>query len=255
MRLGFDNVPDLYHNVRPGYPTALFDDLFALLPSDPRIVEVGPGTGQATRDLLARGARIDAIEIGPGMARKLREVLPDERLTIAVGDFEQVPAGTATHDGVFSATAYHWVAPAAQVDRPADLLRRGGVIAIVDTIHVNSPEDRGFFAAAQPIYDRYGEGHVGPPAPRRNEVAPPMASALERDDRFTDTRVRQYDWDQTYTAVEYRRLMLSYSGTQAMEPEARGGLLDDMETFARDHFDDRVTRPLVVTLTTAMKGP
>jgi hypothetical protein len=45
--------------------------------------------------------------------------------------------------------------------------------------------------------------------------------------------------------------MLSYSGTQMMTPQARRGLLDDMENFIRQEFDNQVTRPIVVTLTTA----
>ena len=49
--------------------------------------------------------------------------------------------------------------------------------------------------------------------------------------------------------------MLSYSGTQAMEHELRQGLLDDMEAFVRQRFSDQVTRPLVVTLTTADRVP
>jgi hypothetical protein len=45
--------------------------------------------------------------------------------------------------------------------------------------------------------------------------------------------------------------MLSYSSTQMMTLPARQGLLDDMENFVRQRFDDQVTRPIVVTLTTA----
>jgi hypothetical protein len=45
--------------------------------------------------------------------------------------------------------------------------------------------------------------------------------------------------------------MLSYSGTQMMQESDRVGLLDDMETFIRNDFGGIVTRPLVVTLTTA----
>jgi SAM-dependent methyltransferase len=253
LREGFDNVPDDYHAIRPGYPPAMFDDLVALLPDRPRILEVGPGTGQATRDLLARGAAVHAVEIGPAMAAKLGRVLPDPRLTITVGDFEQVPDDGTRYDCVFSATAYHWIDARAQCDRPAALLEPGGVVAIVDLLQVDGPEDRGFFAAAQPIYDRYGEGHTGPPAPRRDRVDPRMRSALSDDGRFAGVQVRAYDWDQTYRAAEYRQLMLTYSGTQSMEPNARRGLLDDMERFVREHFDDRVTRPLVVTLTTATR--
>jgi hypothetical protein len=77
------------------------------------------------------------------------------------------------------------------------------------------------------------------------------ARVLDEDRRFDCVDVRQYDWDQTYSASDYRNLMLSYSGTQMMEESDRVGLLDDMETFIRNDFGGVVTRPLVVTLTTA----
>jgi SAM-dependent methyltransferase len=181
------------------------------------VLEVGPGTGQATRDLLDRGALVDAIEIGPNMAAKLRQVLPAEQLRVTVGDFETVPSDRGRFDAVFAANAYHWITRGAQVDRPAQLLVRGGLVAILDL----------------------------------NDVDPPIRAAFSADDRFIDIEVRSYNWNQTYSAAEYRTLMMSYSGTNMMQPGARRGLLDDMEAFVRDTFDDRVTRPLVVTLTTA----
>ena len=250
-RRSFDGAAEVYHEIRPSYPAPMFDELFQLLPSHPAILEVGPGTGQATRDLLSRGASVHAVEIGPAMAAKLREVLPSPALTVIVGDFEEADVGEHGFDAVFSATAYHWISPKAQVDRPARVLKPGGRMAIVDLNQVSSPEDKGFFAAAQPIYERYGEGHTGPPAPERNAVDPAIYRALRGDRRFSDVEVRAYDWDQTYSAADYRKLMLSYSGTQMMTPPARQGLLDDMEDFVRQQFDDQVTRPIVVTLTTA----
>ena len=229
----------------------MFKDLFRLLPGHPAILEVGPGTGQATHDLLSQGATVHAVEIGPAMAAKLREALPSPALTITIGDFEEVDVGDHDFDAVFSATAYHWISPQAQVDRPVNALKPGGVIAIVDLNQVSSPDDKGFFAAAQPIYERYGAGHTGPQAPERNAVDPPIHRALRGDPRFRDVEVRTYDWNQTYSAADYRRLMLSYSSTQMMMPPAKQGLLDDMEDFVRQQFDNQVTRPIVVTLTTA----
>jgi SAM-dependent methyltransferase len=214
-------------------------------------VEVGPGTGQATRDLLRRGAVVHAVEIGPAMAARLRANLPTDALSVTVGDFERIVVPLRSTDAVFSATAYHWVSPAAQLDRPATILRPGGVLAIVDLIQVNSPDDAGFFEAVQPIYDRHGQGHVGPPAPERDRVEPPIREALNQDGRFRDVEVQSYDWNQTYTASAYRKLMLSYSGTQMMDPADRERLLDEIETFIHERFSGEITRPLVVTLTTA----
>lgn len=251
-RQSFGNAADTYDEIRPGYPMAMFDDLFRLLPERPRVLEVGPGTGKATRDLLSRGAIVHAVEISAPMAAKLHEVVPSKDLHLTVGDFEVVPAPDANFDAVFSATAYHWIAPAAQVDRPAHLLKPGGVVAIVDLNQVDSEDDLGFFAAAQPVYERYGQGHTGPPSPKRDAVEPPMRDALSRDERYTNVEVRAYDWNQSYSATQYRKLMLSYSVTQMMEPQQRRGLLDDMEAFIKEQFDGRVTRPLVATLTTAI---
>lgn len=251
IRLSFNEAADIYDRIRPSYPADLFDVLFHMLPAEPQIIEVGPGTGQATKDLLARGASVHAIEIGPAMAAKLRSNLSSDRLRVTVADFEAVgiPAGRA--DAVFSATAYHWISRQAQTDRPAELLRRGGIVAIVDLIQVDSPDDAGFFAASQPIYARYGQGHTGPPAPSRENADPAIRHVLEADHRFDAVAVHRYDWNQTYSAADYRQLMLTYSGTRMMDESDRLGLLDDMETFTRNAFSDAITRPLVATLTTA----
>ena len=160
-------------------------------------------------------------------------------------------SGLQSADAVFSATAYHWISPTAQTSRPASILRPGGLVAIVDLVQVDSPSDLGFFAAVQPIYERYGQGHFGPPAPIRERAAPPIHSTLAADERFDRVALRRYDWDQSYSASDYRKLMLSYSGTQTMNERDRIGLLDDIEALIEQDYAGRVTRPLVATLTSA----
>jgi SAM-dependent methyltransferase len=252
IRLSCNEAAEVYDRVRPSYPVDMFDALFQMLPSQPKIVEVGPGTGQATKDLLARGASVLAVEIGPAMAATLRSNLPTDRLRVIVGDFEVVEIVGRDTDAVFSATAYHWISRETQTDRPAAILRPGGLVAIVDLIQVAPPGDDDFFTMAQPIYERYGQGHTGPPAPARATVVPPIYAALEADQRFDSVAVRRYDWDQKYGASDYRDLMLSFSGTQMMDEPDRVRLLHDVEAFIRDEFGGVVTRPLVATLTTAI---
>jgi SAM-dependent methyltransferase len=254
IRFTFNEASEIYDGIRPSYPADLFEALFQLLPPQPEIVEVGPGTGQATKDLLARDASVLAIEIGPAMAATLCSNFPSHRLRVVVGDFELVNIEARSADAIFSASAYHWISREAQTGRPAAILRTGGIMAIIDLIQVDSPDDSGFFAAAHPIYEQYGQGHAGPPAPTRGKVDPPIRAKLEDDRRFHSVAVRCYDWNQLYSASDYRNLMLSYSGTQMMDRSDRVGLLDDVESLVRREFDGVVTRPLVVTLTTAALG-
>lgn len=80
IRLSFNEAAEIYDAVRPSYPEAMYDGLFGVLPTKPSVVEVGPGTGQATWDLLARGAVVHAVEIASSMAARLRSNLRSEQL-------------------------------------------------------------------------------------------------------------------------------------------------------------------------------
>jgi len=122
IRISFAEAASIYDRIRPSYPVDLFDALFEKLPAEPEIVEVGPGTGQATKDLLARGASVHAIEIGPALAAKMRSNFPSDRLGISVGDFEVMDIAPSAADAVFSATAYHWISREAQSNRPAGVV-------------------------------------------------------------------------------------------------------------------------------------
>jgi 16S rRNA A1518/A1519 N6-dimethyltransferase RsmA/KsgA/DIM1 with predicted DNA glycosylase/AP lyase activity len=63
--------------VRPTYPDQMFADLVAITGIDERssVLEVGCGTGQATRSLAALGCSMTAVELGPGMAGLARQRL------------------------------------------------------------------------------------------------------------------------------------------------------------------------------------
>ncbi|HEX5758967.1 MAG TPA: methyltransferase domain-containing protein [Thermoanaerobaculia bacterium] len=62
------------------------------------VVELGPGTGPVTRELLRRmafDARLVAIERNPLFVRRLREAFDDPRLTIWAGDAQAIARALA----------------------------------------------------------------------------------------------------------------------------------------------------------------
>src|SRR2546430_15836085 len=70
LRATFEEVPELYERARPLYPAQLFDDLVSLgeLRPGSRVVEVGPGTGQASLPLAERGFELVGVELGERLA-------------------------------------------------------------------------------------------------------------------------------------------------------------------------------------------
>jgi 16S rRNA (adenine1518-N6/adenine1519-N6)-dimethyltransferase len=70
-----------------------------LAPAGERVLEIGPGGGVLTAELLAAGARVLGWELDPAWAAVLRRRLPDPRLALVVGDaleiaWDRLPAPT-----------------------------------------------------------------------------------------------------------------------------------------------------------------
>ncbi|MDQ2960385.1 MAG: methyltransferase domain-containing protein, partial [Candidatus Dormibacteraeota bacterium] len=67
--LSFDRVAREYDRSRPQYPPELVAHACSVagLGAGDRVLEIGCGSGQLTRDLLARGLRVTAIEPGANL--------------------------------------------------------------------------------------------------------------------------------------------------------------------------------------------
>jgi SAM-dependent methyltransferase len=111
----FNEVPELYDRVRPAYPDELFADLVAITGMDERsrVLEVGCGTGQATRSLAALGCPVTAVEPGAGMAALARQRLAAIRdAEVEISTFEEWNDRGRRFDVLVAASAWHWVDPA-----------------------------------------------------------------------------------------------------------------------------------------------
>src|SRR5258705_10916755 len=82
LRQTFTEDAALYDRVRPGYPRGLYDEVGELLGvAEPRVLEIGLGTGQATRPMVERGWSVSAVELGAELAAGARRNLAVVLLT------------------------------------------------------------------------------------------------------------------------------------------------------------------------------
>jgi SAM-dependent methyltransferase len=66
-----------------------------------RVLELGPGAGRVTGYLAALAARVDALEVNPGMAAACRELYP--RARVRVGDLRDLsPFASGCYDAIFA---------------------------------------------------------------------------------------------------------------------------------------------------------
>jgi SAM-dependent methyltransferase len=120
----FGPVADLYDRSRPSYPAAALD---WLLPAgNPRVIDLGAGTGKLTRSLRDRGLTVTAVEPSPGMRSQLARSVPGLK-----GSAEEIPLPPGSADVVLVAQAWHWVDPARAVPEVARVLAPGGRLGLL----------------------------------------------------------------------------------------------------------------------------
>jgi SAM-dependent methyltransferase len=138
----FDEIADEYHGHRPAYPDALIDracEVAGLAPGAP-VLEIGSGTGQLTRSLLARGFRVVAVEPGERLIARARDHLADAgEVRFVNAPLEEAPLPRAHYRAVVSASAIHWVDPDVSWRKIADALTDGGTLALLSYFGLEDP--------------------------------------------------------------------------------------------------------------------
>lgn len=133
-----------YARARPSYPEALLDELQrrGLLAPERLVLELGAGTGILTRLLLARGARVHALEPNAAMRAELERALAPApagaraasrlgALAIGPGTAEASGMPAACAGLVIGAQAFHWFDPRASALEIRRVLAPGGWVAAV----------------------------------------------------------------------------------------------------------------------------
>ena len=126
----FDTMADEYDRRRPGYPDALIDhacQTAGLSVGDP-VLEIGCGTGQLTRSLVARGLHVTAVEPGENLIAIAGRTSAEVQFVHS--RFEDALLG-GPFPAAFSASAFHWIDPDMSWRKAADSLTPGGRLALI----------------------------------------------------------------------------------------------------------------------------
>ncbi|SNX85445.1 uncharacterized protein MEPE_04154 [Melanopsichium pennsylvanicum] len=190
-RNGFDSSGSsgLYDRARPSYPPAAISTIIseainAESPAPLRIVELGAGTGIATRLLLATAtspsadgtpppgiASLIAIEPSAGMRSHFESAIasgdnslnqhmqqkgllaPSTSITVQDGAFESFEAGSA-NDAVVAAQAWHWCSDFdAALQQVSKALRPQGILALI--WNLEDREAAPWVAQIRDLYEPY----------------------------------------------------------------------------------------------------
>lgn len=232
-RSKFDTVAANYAAGRPDYPAALYDAVERTLGrslAGADVVDLGAGTGIASRQLAGRGAVVTAIELSGPMLAQLAATSPGVRAVR--GSATALPLRRHCADLVTSAQAWHWMDPARAIPEFMRILRPGGVFAAWwNVTHRDSEwehEQELRIAAADPEWQRAGSGPYGD---RDNEFATYPGLVVTR---------HEFSWQRTIPLDRHLDSLVSKSYIAAL-PNRDEFLHEERVILARRFPDEHVT--------------
>lgn len=233
--MSFESRADEYRSARPPYPRELYEILERRCGLGPgtRVLEIGPGTGQATAELLARGAAVVAVEPGVRLAAHLVADLACDALQVVNEPIETAPLPEAAFDIIASATAFHWVRPDVALPRLARALLPGGWLAVWWTAFGDPTRPTPFRSGVLRLYERNF-----PREPREQPRGPlnieSWRDELSQGGWFTRPDVEQIRWDHPLTPEAARRLFGSFPNVNELDPVRRAEHLDAIAGLVED---------------------
>lgn len=233
----FNDVAELYDSVRPLYPTEALDTLLSHTHYSRQgdILEIGPGTGQLTQQLLHRGASVTAVEPGPALATKLREKGPEERLTIHTQAFEDFHSKKRFPLAV-AAQSFHWIDPERGLPLLASLLSPGGYFARID--NMKDVHEHPIRETLNALYEKHFPDrdfyHLNAPDDKMQNIER-RTETLRTSTHFEEPKIFTFPWKEEYTSERYIALLQTYSDHLLLSDNKRALLLEEIKHAIDDH--------------------
>jgi SAM-dependent methyltransferase len=232
-RSQFDALAEDYDAARPSYPDGVYqalEDTAGPL-ADKLILEGGAGTGIATRQLAARGARVVAVDIGERMLRKAREHSPHASFLLA--DVNATPLRDSCADLACFAQSWHWFFNDNAPGEIARVLRPGGFWAAWWNQEWADGEE--WFDAYQSLLESACPGYD-----RRNRDARWTDERIERAGFFVSGTETEIPWTRTLSTGAWLTYERSKSYVGRLPGAERDLLLSQIGDIAIERFPDGV---------------
>lgn len=224
----FDEVVELYDKMRPTYVPELYQDIFNYkqIGRDSKVLEIGIGTGQATKPILETGCELTAIESGSNLATYVNEKYCEyQTFHVQNISFEKFTGEGNFYDLIFSATAFHWIPEEIGYKKVYQLLKSDGVFARFANNPSKDKKNEKLHRALQKLYGEFMPKSKAKEKRNFKEEAEEKANIAKKYG-FTNTTYQLYERCRTFSSQEYIALLNTYSDHRALEEGKRREFFD-----------------------------
>ena len=253
-QLYFGADPANYNAARPAYPERVYEILRERcgLGRGTAVLEIGPGTGLATRRLIAEGADpFVVVEPDERLARFLTEHLGAAIEVLGEG-FEQTTLPSGSFDLVVAATAFHWLDQEAALAQAGRILRPGGWLALWWNLFGDPAFYDAFHDATTAVLPPLLGPAAAPGAPFPVDTAARIAD-IAASGVFEPAEHEVLRWESRMNPGEVRALYATFPHISSLPAPERDRVLDNLARIARDEFHGEVKRTFATAIYTARR--
>ncbi|MGD0395030.1 MAG: class I SAM-dependent methyltransferase [Acidimicrobiales bacterium] len=251
----FEQQAEAYDRFRPDYPDAVIDELLGPVPEGLDVLDVGCGTGIASRQMVQRGAKVLGVELGPRMA----EIARGHGITVEIAAFEGWDAAGRTFDRVTSAQAWHWLDLPIATAKAASVLRPGGRLCLIwnagcqPDVLADALEE--VYASVMPSGGhRVFRGYAADRLTDSRSGLDPEMEAVSAVARFDAPTTKWFPWTRAYRRDDWLDQLLSRSDHTALEPDVLDRLLEGIGAAIDDYGGSFVMNFETVLITATRLG-
>lgn len=253
----FNSNSELYNELRPTYTNALYEKLFSYktIDENSNLLEIGIGTGQATKPFLDKECSVTAIELGENLAKLAADKFKMyNKFKVVNSDFESVEL-VEKFDLLYSASAFHWIDPEVGLPKVYELLNENGVFAWISTTPCPWKDNEDLFEELQEVYGQYAKYFGSKTKLTLAKVDEGIRSNIQykeellRKHNFTSIDSSTFEKTKEFTSNDYIRLLETYSDHTVIPTEDKESLYHQIkEVIDRNGGKVRVTYTNVLVL-------
>lgn len=218
----FTKIASLYNDIRPGYPTEMYDaiDNECEITSESKILEVGAGNGIATAEIFQKwNPSITVVEPGSEFCQILNDRFKKNNNILIINSKFEDFKDECNYDFIFSGTAFHWINEKIKYKHSSNILKKNGKLVLFWNNYSRDNSD--IFDKIQDIYTEYYPDQTEVIDVRKLQSEKIIKRKLEilQSKYFNITFENEFVIYRNYTSDKYISLLKTFSNNSTKTGE------------------------------------
>ena len=228
----FGNLRSYYEEGRQGFPEEVIDRFLSRIANrSPRVLDIGCGTGIATRQLARSNVTLFGMDRDPMMIEAARSRGPAS-IQYLVGSAGRIPFANHEFDGIAAFSAFHWFKDRDSIREIRRVLKNDGIL-----LATNKNDPPGTEKLSHLIYNKKLSGFL-PKGQTFNSKMDYNPGEILRGEGFTVIEDRRFIVKEVFTVPQATAFLQSISKWNLIKEvdkaEALGIVKDYLNAIAKD---------------------